>query len=224
MQAEIVPSDIVILDILRKRDTAGVAELATCMQVTSTAVRQRLTRLMAQGYIDRVTVRAGRGRPSHRYVLTKLGLRKTGSNFADLAMALWQEIREIRDAEIRRGLLQRIAKRLATEYKPHIHGETLEERMESVAELFSSHQIPFEVDVTGELPILTALACPYPDLAEQDHAVCSMERMLFSEMLGDTIRLDKCRLDGERCCTFEPHEDTSGKESSTAQARLEGTS
>jgi predicted ArsR family transcriptional regulator len=207
MQTEIVPSDIAILDILRKRDTANVTELATLMQVTSTAVRQRLTRLMAQGYIDRVAVRAGRGRPSHRYILTKEGRRKTGSNFADLAITLWQEIREIKDAEVRRGLLQRIAKRLAQEYNPHIQGDTLEEKMESLAKLFSARQIPFEVDTTGSLPVLTALACPYPDLAELDHSICSMERLLFSEILGETVQLGKCRLDGDQCCTFNPREE-----------------
>ncbi len=211
MQVEIVPSDIAILDILRKCETANVAELATLMEVTSTAVRQRLTRLMAQGYIDRVVVRAGRGRPSHRYVLTQQGRRKTGSNFADLAMSLWQEIREIKDVEVRRGLLQRIAKRLAQEYKPHIQGKTLEEKMESVANIFSARQIPFEVDTTGNLPVLTALACPYPDLAELDHSICSMERLLFSELLGENVRLGKCRLDGDQCCTFNPHEDDSGE-------------
>jgi predicted ArsR family transcriptional regulator len=206
VQTEIVPSDIAILDILRQRDTANVVELSKLMQVTSTAVRQRLTRLMAQGYIDRVVVRAGRGRPSHRYILTKEGRRKTGSNFADLAVALWQEIREIKDPEVRRGLLQRIARRLAQEYNPHIQGNTLEEKMESLAKLFSGRQIPFEVDTSGNLPVLTALACPYPDLAELDHSICSMERLLFSELLGETVRLGKCRLDGDQCCTFNPRE------------------
>jgi predicted ArsR family transcriptional regulator len=212
MQAEIVPSDVAILDILRKQDSATVAELAACMQVTSTAIRQRLTRLMAQGHIDRVTVRAGRGRPSHRYVLTKQGRRKTGSNFADLATALWHEIREISDVEVRRGLLQRVAKRLADEYRPRIRGETMEERMDSLAELFAQLQIPFEVDGSGDLPILTALACPYPDLAEQDRSICSMERMLFSELLDDKVRLAKCRLDGDQCCTFSPLDDPSGSD------------
>ena len=234
MAAEIVPSDIAILDILRKRNAATVAELATCMQVTSTAVRQRLTRLMGQGHIDRVTVRSGRGRPSHRYVLTKQGRRKTGSNFADLAAALWLEIREISDIEVRRGLLQRIAKRLADEYKPYIHGDTMEEKMASLAELFAKRQIPFEVDVSGDLPILTALACPYPDLAEQDRSICSMERMLFSELLGGTVRLAKCRLDGEQCCTFNPPdnmsavvetgEDAAQTDNSTPTDDREGTS
>ncbi len=68
--------------------------------------------------------------------------------------------------------------------------------MESLAALFRERQIPFEVDRSHELPLLRATACPYPDLAEQDRAVCSMERLMFSELLGTNVRLSNCRLDG----------------------------
>ena len=64
MAGEIVPSDVAILDLLRKQRTMGVAELAVAMEVTATAVRQRLTRLMGQGYVERTATKASRGRPS----------------------------------------------------------------------------------------------------------------------------------------------------------------
>lgn len=207
MPDEMIASDVALLDILRNRGAMTVNELGELLDVTATAVRQRLTRLMAQGYVDRVAVRSGRGRPSHQYELTTKGRRQTGSNFADLAIALWQEIRAIRDVEVRRGLMQRISQRLAVLYRDRIEGESLEERMESLAELFSSRQMPFSVEKTseGELPVLKALACPYPDLADQDKTICSMERMLFSELLGEPVRLSNCRLDGggSHCCSFE---------------------
>ena len=69
-----------------------------------------------QGLIDRELARAGRGRPSHRYALTEKGRRQTGANFVDLALALWKEVRAIEDPEVRRGLLQRIAKTMAAMY------------------------------------------------------------------------------------------------------------
>ena len=203
MTQDIVPSDIAILDLLRQRDSLSVADLAAALEVTATAVRQRLTRLMAQGYLDREACRAGRGRPSHRYLLTASGRRKTGANFADLAIALWQEIRTIQDIEVRRGLMQRIAKRLVDKYSDQIEGESIDERMESIADLFGERKVPFMVEKGEGLPILTALACPYPELAEQDRSICSMEKMLFAELLGEDLVLNKCRLDGETCCTFE---------------------
>jgi predicted ArsR family transcriptional regulator len=195
-------SDVGILDLLRKAGPLGIQPLAGATQGTATAVRQRLTRLMAQGLIDRELTRAGRGRPSHRYRLTDKGRRQTGANFADLALALWQEVRAIEDAEVRRGLLQRIAKTMAQMYGTQVKGTTTAERMQAVSRLFAERNVPFEVGTEGDLPVLTAVACPYPELAEQDRGVCAMERMMFSELVGDGLRLADCRLDGDTCCRF----------------------
>ncbi|MFT5522813.1 MAG: DeoR family suf operon transcriptional repressor [Pirellulaceae bacterium] len=199
---QFVTSDTTILDILRKCESLSIGQMSEAMSVTATAVRQRLTRLMAQGYIERYESRAGRGRPSHRYRLTDKGRRKTGENFADLAIALWQEIRSVADPAIRRGMFQRISSRMAEMYGDQIEGDTLDERMGSLARIFQDRNISLEVDFDGKLPVLKAHACPYPELAEQDRTICAMERMMFSEVLGAELRLNECRLDGEDCCTF----------------------
>ena len=51
--------------------------------------------------------------------------------------------------------------------------------------------------------VLTQHACPYPKLAEQDQAVCNMERMMFSELLGQDVELTQCRLEGGGECRFQ---------------------
>jgi DeoR family transcriptional regulator, suf operon transcriptional repressor len=205
MTTEIQSSDIAILDLLRKRDFMTISELVDCMGVTATAVRQRLNRLLAQELIERQAAKEGRGRPSHHYALTSKGRRKTGANFADLAIALWQEVRAIRDPEVRTGLLQRLAKRLVAQYGNEFLGSELNSKLDSLAKLFNDRQIPFEVDRSNPLlPVLNALACPYPELAEQDRSICSLEKMLFSELLGENVKLAECRLDGGKCCTFQP--------------------
>jgi len=173
------------------------------MGVTATAVRQRLARLMSQGLIERRELRADRGRPSHRYHLTDRGRRRAGSNFADLALALWDEIRKIKEPEVRNGLMRRVAQTLAAKYAPQIHGVTAAERMASIAELLSERGVPFSMTAVDSLPVLTAAACPYPELAEQDRGICSVEKMLFSQLVGENVRLTDCRLDGASCCTFE---------------------
>lgn len=197
-------SDVGILDLLRKSGPQSVLALTEATGVTPTAVRQRLVRLMGAGLVDRQISRAGRGRPSHRYALTEKGRRQAGGNFADLAIALWREVRAVENAEVRQGLFQRIAKTMATMYGPQIAGATTVERMRSVARVFAERNVPFTVDESGPLPVLTAEACPYPELAEQDRGICALERMMFSELVGDGLRLTDCRLDGEDCCRFEP--------------------
>ena len=123
MSVEAPNSDADLLDLIRIAGPLSVSELADAMEVTATAVRQRLTRLMAQSMIQREAIRAGRGRPKHRYSLTDKGLRQTGSNFTDLALALWGEIRTNGDDNAGRDMLRRISRALAAGYASQIHGD-----------------------------------------------------------------------------------------------------
>jgi DeoR family transcriptional regulator, suf operon transcriptional repressor len=72
-------SDADLLDLLKQSGPLGVADLARALEVTATAVRQRLIRLLSKELIQREVVRNGRGRPKHRYWLTEKGVRETGS-------------------------------------------------------------------------------------------------------------------------------------------------
>jgi predicted ArsR family transcriptional regulator len=204
--------DTHILNLLRQSGGMSVAELARSAGVTATAIRQRLTRLLSQGLIQRETQSTPRGRPSHRYLLTARAREQAGNNFADLAAVLWDELRAIPDVAVRRGLLQRIAQRLATR-EPDETAEvtsdeaaktSLDERLDSLSRWFQERRIPFAVERSaGKLPVLQALECPYPTLAEQDRGICAVERMLFSQLLAEDVKLSECRLDGHRCCQFE---------------------
>ncbi len=195
-------SDASVLDLLRKRGPLSVAELVQAQDVTATAVRQRLNRLMGQGLIARVTTRHGRGRPIHRYSLTEKARKQAGNNFGDLAQVLWEEIRAVKDPEVRRGLLERLAARLADSYAGQVHG-TGQARLDSMRELFAERRVPLEVHIEGGLPQLKVLDCPYPELAEKDRGICAMEKMLFAELLDSPLKLTECRLDGHACCQFQ---------------------
>ncbi|MCL6502873.1 MAG: MarR family transcriptional regulator [Pirellulales bacterium] len=213
--------DARLLELLRRHGSMTVSQVAQATAVTPTAVRQRLARLMSRGLVERhvqrpqpaspdatggaegSAVRGGRGRPSHRYVLTELARRQAGSNFADLAMVLWREIRSVKEPEVRRGLLQRIAEGLASLYRGEIHGVTLSARMQALRELFARRRVPLEVEPAGGAPVLKVVDCPYPELAEADRGICAVERMLFAELLESPLRLSQCRLEGHDCCQFE---------------------
>jgi DeoR family transcriptional regulator, suf operon transcriptional repressor len=193
-------SDSVLLDCMRRHGAVTISDLVAEMGVTATAIRQ----LMDEGLIQPETERQARGRPNHRYSLTAKGEEHSGTNFSDLAIVLWEEVKAVKDAAVRRGLLKRIAERFVAKYRGHLNGESLQDRMTSLARLMGEREIPFEVNTSGQLPVLSALACPYPELAKQDRGVCTMEKLMLSEVLGENVRLSECRLDGASCCTFTP--------------------
>jgi DeoR family transcriptional regulator, suf operon transcriptional repressor len=204
MGSQTESSDKLLLDVIRRHGAVTVSTLVAEMGVTATAVRQRIQRLTEAGLIERQAERKGRGRPNHRYSLTAKAEQSAGNNFGDMATVLWDEIKSVKDPAIRQGLLKRIAGRLVERYKGDVGGETLGDRMTAVANLMGERDIPFTVNTAGALPILSAHACPYPELAKADRSVCTMEKLMLSEMLGENMRLSECRLDGSTCCTFTP--------------------
>ena len=137
MSAQVPTSDSGLLALLRIAGALSLSELSDAMEVTPTAVRQRLVRLLAQHAIQREAVRYGQGRPRYRYWLTENGLSLTRSNFTDLAVTLWQEICRSNDPKVLRETLRRIARALATGYASQIEGETPAKRLQSLTKLLN---------------------------------------------------------------------------------------
>ena len=106
-------SDSGLLGLLRITGPLGVLEMADALEVTPTAIRRRLVRLMGQTAIQREATLHGRGRPRHRYWPTEKGLCMTRSNFTDLAMTRWEEMLENSDPCLHRKTLRQIARELA---------------------------------------------------------------------------------------------------------------
>src|SRR3954452_4382060 len=149
MQAE--SSDRVLLEVLQRNGAVTISVLVAEMGGTATAVRQRLQRLMADGLVERHAEKKGRGRPNHRYSLTEQWERSAVTNFADMADVLWDEIKSVENPEIRRGLLKRIAGRLAARYRDEVGGETLGNRMTALAGVMGERDIPFRVEQKSAL-------------------------------------------------------------------------
>jgi len=227
-------SDQAIMARMRTQSGTSILELAERLSVTDTAVRQRLTRLMDRGLVERFALREGRGRPKHVYRLTEAGQRASGANLDDLAVALWQELVELEDSQLRERLLRRVVSRLIAKYSAEVFGTTAEERLKSVVELFNRRGIPFAFErsvmpaagsasaaagsasaaagSTGPAaggPLigrLVVLGCPYPGLKEDQRLVCRMEQLLFQGLIGVPLEdvTDGRGEGGNACCSFVP--------------------
>lgn len=193
---------------MRGGEVWAVGELTALLEVTATAVRQRIERLLELGLIDREKVVAGRGRPTFRYRLTVTGHRDAGANPADLADAMWREIVAVEDKTTRNKLVSAVAARLGKQFALQLDSDQAEgsfhERMRQLSDAMSARQMDTEVTTTGELPVLDIGMCPFPTMtdASDDRAMCRLEEQMISEALGQPVHLSSCRLDGDDCCQF----------------------
>ncbi len=199
-------SDRVLLDLIRRSGPVTVVEMAARLGVTGTAIRNRLARLLGAGLVERRAESNGRGRPRHTYEVSVLAQKQLGQNYADLAVALWEELMgTIPDRKLRRQLFVRVTERMAEIYRGQVSGNEWEGRLVQLTNLLLDRGVEAEVahNAAGAIPLLRQHSCPYYELAEADRSICALERKMFEKVLGRGLRLSQCRLDGDRFCDFE---------------------
>lgn len=200
------PIDRAVLEMLRREPGLSIPQLIERFHVTATAVRQRVDRLVEFRLIERRKVSVGRGRPSFQHFLTPLGWREVGATYADLAMAMWQEVSQLPNSLAKEKFLERVSQRMGKAYGDEIPPGPLRERMDALVRLLADRKIPARVEEEGLLPILEVHTCPYPDLNQggPDRQMCELEKRVITEALGEVVELSRCRLDGHHCCQFRP--------------------
>jgi predicted ArsR family transcriptional regulator len=211
-------ADHEFLTILHRLQPATVQALCAATGVTATAVRQRLARLHAEGYLDREELprdelaQSRRGRPSHQYSVTSQGLKTLGDNHGEMAVILWREIMRIEPSGIREQVLQGVKSALverlekAASLSAAGNPSGLADRVQQICSSLSQHGFDLEYAETGPaapLPILKEHNCPYHELAEEDPKFCEFEKEVFSELIGSPVELSLCRRHGDRHCEFQ---------------------
>lgn len=201
------PIDQMVLELLRQNGGLTIQELTERLEVTPTAVRQRLERLVQNELVARSKESVGRGRPQFRYSVTPLGIRYTAASYADLARALWLEVMELPNPQQRARVLRRVAKRMGEGLKESVpQTGDVGQRLAATATALSRRKMSTVVNLSGELPVLEVHTCPYPELTEhtQSRHLCELEQEMLSEAIGQSVQLDCCRLDGHSLCQFRP--------------------
>ena len=139
-------SDRSLLDLIRRHGPLTVNDMARHLNVTATAVRNRLTRLVGSGMVERQAEQGGRGRPRHVYQASVEAHKRLGQNYADLAVVLWDEMmRTVEDRKLRRLSFGRITDRLAELYRAQVTGDEWEGRLVQLGTILHDRGIETEV-------------------------------------------------------------------------------
>lgn len=198
------PVDQLVLELLRKEPGLTVTDLTDRLEVTATAVRQRLDRLENCGFIERQKCSTSRGRPVFQYALSPLGLRRVGVDYMEFAVAMWDVVRNYPDKQVRQNLIDAISQKMGGMYKQLLPEGSLAERIFAMVQVLNGRNVPSRVAQLGNLPVIEVQACPFPDLMDdsQNRSICELEQQVFSEAIGQQLELSCCRLDGHNSCQY----------------------
>lgn len=192
-----------IVEYLQRQGSATIKELEDLLGVTTTAVRQQLTTLQAEGFIERRVVHAGVGRPHHAYFTTPKVQDLFACQCDDLALTLLQEVFQLEGQERTLVLLDRVGTRLANKYSSSVRSSLLRERVGELAGTLNGNGVLSDAVAQDDNTfVLRTYNCPFHELAQEHREICEMDRNMIGKVLGSDVDLSSCMLDGHAGCTF----------------------
>ena len=188
---------------LQRHQHATIKELEALLGVTTTAVRQHLATLQAEGYISRQRQSTGVGRPHYVYSATPKAEELFACHCDDLALTLLEEVLAVEGAERASLLLDRVSMRLANRYADSVQSSALHDRVQEMAHALEQKGVLTDVsNEEDDVIVLHTYNCPYHELAQEHREICEMDEKMMRRVLGSDVTLSACMMEGDGRCTF----------------------
>jgi DeoR family transcriptional regulator, suf operon transcriptional repressor len=193
-----------VLLALKKHQPQTAGDLAARFELTPNAMRRHLETLEAAGIIRHSREVRGVGGPVHAFSLTASGEALFPRQYATVLLETFDAIA----AERGRGGVSDFFRRkwtaLAAEAAPALRKLPLHERVQLVAELWTSLGYMAEADVDDDtgLPVLRKHNCAIRAVAERYPEVCATEAEFIADVIGVPASRREHILAGCNTCVY----------------------
>lgn len=191
-----------IIEHIQRNGSCTIKDLELVLGVTTTAVRQHLSNLQTEGYVERRQVNTGVGRPHYAYFATERVQELLGCHCDDLALTLLEEVFQLEGMERAGMLLDRVSDRLASKYAQSVRSSVLQERVDELAGALNARGVLTDVTTENDQLVLRTYNCPFHELAQEHDEVCVMDKSMMEKALGSKLHLNSRIMDGNQCCSF----------------------
>jgi len=197
-----------ILELLKERNGATVAELAESLTMAPVSVRHHLDILQGDNLIsvERLERKGNVGRPQQVYALTQVANEHFPDNFAALAAGLVRQLKRVLPPEEVEAAFKSLAQDFAATMQPTVAGLPIEERLEAVARFLNErgYLARWEMNVGGSDGgyLLHKCNCPYAGVSDEHNELCLMDQALINELMGESCQRVQSMAADARCCTY----------------------
>lgn len=205
-----------ILEILKERNGATVAELAETLEMAPVSVRHHLDILQGDALIrvDRLERSGSVGRPQQIYALTEEAGELFPNNFAALAGDLLRQVKQILPQAQVDAIFVAMARELATEFgAPATRTLPMTERIQRVAEFLNERGYlaswEQESEDAGSF-LLHKHNCPYAGVSNEHCELCLMDQTLVDTLFDEHCERVAHMGGDDHSCTYRVRVDSPG--------------
>ncbi|MGA9275422.1 helix-turn-helix transcriptional regulator [Ilumatobacter sp.] len=198
------PTQRRVLAAVKRQGEVTAGELATILEISSSAARQHLAALRVVGLVEARQERGHAGRPADHYHATEQAEPFFGATDGDLSIELLGFI-EDEDPELVGRVFDRRRRRLVDEALARLDGASTAERVRIVADLLDAqgYLADFE-ELDGEQFRINLHNCAMWSVASRYGQACSSELDFMRDLMpGATVQRVAHKTGGAHACVYE---------------------
>lgn len=195
-----------LLQIIKREGSLSVDEGMEALDMARTTVREHLLRLKQMGLLERTVERKGRGRPSHRYQMSRRAKMLFPSRDGELMGEFVSYLQEEGEETVVEAFFEAYWKDRTEAVKKKLREvapDDTDAQLEVLREILEAEGFMPEVDREKGQITIRECNCPFPESVKKTRIPCRLERD-FYETIFET-ELDRVTYipDGNPACTYE---------------------
>jgi predicted ArsR family transcriptional regulator len=192
-----------ILRALKTNTGSTILELADQVGVSPVTVRHHLNSLQAANFVEVRTVkRRSVGRPYHVFFLTDAAEELFPRKYLGLTRRLLEQIKTNLPPEAVAKLFEEMAVDIVADYQARFEGKPKSERMAVLVEILEKEGFVVSWEEQNGEYVLIEHSCPYRTLGQEHADICTLDRVLITQVLDSPVQKTSCLLDGDHSCAY----------------------
>lgn len=182
-----------------------LAELASHLEITKTAAKEHVQKLLDRGYLSFMDATGAVGRPKRRYLLTESGLEAFPRQYSWLSNMLLEllskEMGGVEVSKLMRNLADHVAGPLRERLARREPGPKLYAEITSILNELGYRASLRQSDIRKGV-IIEATNCVYHSVAKTHPELCQFDIRLLENLGQGKTRLESCIARGGSVCRF----------------------
>jgi predicted ArsR family transcriptional regulator len=192
-----------ILELLRRRPSASAETISSELGVTPNAVRQHLTNLERDGYVQSIPQKNKRGRPALMFSLTERADQAFPKRYGQLATMVLTEIQEMGGPDALDEVFRRVALRHAGAIAGDLEGLGFDEKLDRLVGWIARAGTLADKEALDDGTVrVTIHNCPFRTTALKFPQVCTITPHLLTNLLEASVSQESSIHRRDPHCSF----------------------
>jgi len=194
-----------LLQIIKRKGGLSVDEAVDTLGMARTTVREHLLQLMEKGLLTRTPEREGRGRPSHRYELSRKAEGLFPSRDGELLGQLLRFLRDRGDDDLVQIFFEEYWAQRTRDVKARLRDARtgdLDETLDVLASILEEEGFMPDIDRQERTITIRECNCPFPESVKQTKIPCRLEHAFFENLFETDLERVSYIPEGNPACTY----------------------